>query len=60
MEWLELKQIMDSWPLLMSQTTDPWALKFTADIWELAVSPKWRPTLKQAQVMRQLHREIEN
>ena len=35
----------------------PWARQFTEDIWELSADPKWRPTLKQAHFIRQIHRE---
>ena len=58
MERSELKRIMHSWPILMKQTSDPWAMGFAAEIWEKSADPMWLPTLKQAHFMRHLNREI--
>lgn len=57
MDWHELKRIMYSWPEIMGKITDPWALAFSANIWELHSDPKWLPTLKQSHIIRALYRE---
>lgn len=53
-----LRRIMQDWPFVMRQATDDWARTFAADIWKHAGNGQWRPTLKQARVMRRLIREL--
>ena len=53
----ELWRIMYSWPEIMGTITDPWALAFSANIWEFHDDPKWLPTLKQSHIIRALYRE---
>ena len=57
MKRYELNELLLNWPKIMKQVSSPWARQFTEDIWELSADPKWRPTLKQAHFIRQIHRE---
>ena len=57
MDHNELRRIMYSWPEIMGTITDPWALTFSANIWESYSNPKWLPTLKQGHLIRALYRE---
>lgn len=58
MDRSELKRILYSWPILMRQTTDPWAMGFATKVWEKSADPMWLPTLRQAHLIRQLSLEI--
>lgn len=53
----ELRRIMYSWPEIMCSVSDPWALTFSANIWEQYSDPKWLPSLKQSHCIRALYRE---
>ena len=55
---LELQYIMRSWPTLIRQTTDPRVMDFAQNVWNRSFNPNWRPTVKQSQWIRELHREI--
>jgi hypothetical protein len=54
----ELRKIMRDWPAVLCQATNDWAQTFAADIWKQAGNGQWRPTLKQARVMRRMIREL--
>lgn len=54
----ELRKIIQDWPFIMRQATDPWAQSFAADIWKHAGNGQWRPTLKQARIMRRMIRQL--
>lgn len=56
----ELRGLMQDWPSVMRQATDDWAQGFSADIWKLAGNGQWRPTKKQARIMRRMIRELNN
>jgi hypothetical protein len=54
----ELRSLMRDWPSIMRQASDVWAQDFAAQIWKRAGDGQWRPTTKQARVMRRLAREF--
>ena len=54
----ELRRIMWTWPILMRQATDNKVKKFASYIWERSAVAGWLPTLRQAQWIRELNREI--
>lgn len=58
MDGPELRKIMLHWPHVLRQATDDWARSFALDIWRLSGNGRWRPTLKQARVMRRMIRDL--
>ena len=54
----ELRRIMWNWPILMRHATDDKVKKFAYYVWKRSAEAVWLPTLKQAQWIRELHREI--
>ena len=54
----ELRAIMLEWPNVMRQATAEWAKTFANNIWKLSGNGRWRPTLKQARIMRRMLREL--
>ena len=54
----ELRKIIHDWPSVMRQATDPWAQRFAQDVWKKSGNGQWRPTLKQARVMRRMIRDL--
>ena len=54
----ELRRLMWTWPKLMRQATDNKVTKFAFYVWERSAEAGWLPTLRQAQWIRELHREI--
>ena len=58
MDRYELRRIMWTWPILMRQATDEKVKKFAYYVWESSAEAVWLPTLKQGQLIRELHREI--
>ena len=54
----ELRRIMWTWLILMRQATDNKVKKFASYVWESSAEAGWLPTLRQAQWIRELHREI--
>ena len=39
MDRAELRKTMKTWPYIMRQVTDPWALRFISTIWEKSADP---------------------
>ena len=58
MDAKELRKLILDWPHVMRCATDDWARKFAFDMWAHAANGRWRPTLKQARVMRRMIREL--
>lgn len=54
----ELRTIMDVWPKVLRQATDPWAKEFAASIWRQSGCPGWMPTDLQFQTMRVMLRQL--
>jgi hypothetical protein len=54
----ELRMIMQDWPHVLRQATNDWAKDFAVNVWKRAGNGQWRPTEKQARVMRRLYREL--
>ena len=54
----ELRRIMWTWPTLMQQATDDKVKKFAYYVWVRSDDARWLPTLRQAQWIRELNREI--
>ena len=54
----ELRRIMWTWPKLMRQATDNKVKNFVFYVWERSAEAGWLPTLRQAQWIRELNREI--
>lgn len=54
----ELRKIMLQWPHVMGLATDDWARTFALDVWKCSGNGRWRPTLRQARVMRRMIREL--
>ena len=53
-----LRRIMWTWPILMRQATDNKVKNFAYYVWEQSDDAGWLPTLRQAQLIRELNREI--
>ena len=58
MDRLELNRMMKLWPKIMREVSNPWAKRFSADVWERHSDPVWLPTLKQAHFIRILYIEF--
>jgi hypothetical protein len=58
MDGPSLRKIMQDWPSVMRQATDPWAQDFARDVWKRSGDGQWRPTLKQARIMRKMIRQL--
>lgn len=58
MERRELRKILELWPHVMRQATDDFVIRFSQDIWKHTGDQNWRPTQRQAQVMRKLATEL--
>lgn len=54
----EIGALLDAWPHIMREASDPWASDFAMSIWRQSGEPRWAPTLKQLRVMRRLAREL--
>lgn len=54
----ELRAMMDVWPKVLRQATDPWAKEFAASIWRQSGCPGWMPTNRQLQTMRIMLRQL--
>lgn len=58
MSGTELRKIMRIWPSVMRQATDDWAQDFAQGVWQRSGNGQWRPTLRQAAVMRRMIRQL--
>lgn len=54
----ELRKIMGIWPSVMRQASDDWAQDFAQNVWKRSGNGQWRPTLRQAAVMRRMIRQL--
>lgn len=54
----ELEEIMLEWRGVFRWATDPWAISFARSILRHAKRPDWRPSPKQAGMMRRMIAEV--
>lgn len=54
----ELEEIMLEWRGVFRCATDPWAIQFARSILRHAKRPEWRPSAKQAGMMRRMIAEV--